>query len=116
MATWGMSQELPRNVGIARARELSFSGRFFSPAEIHSRGLVNRICSADNLLDEALAVAAEIASNDAATLSGMRGLINDGWQSSRAEGLQLEYQRARPHNDALDYGQMEGRPVQLRKR
>ncbi len=116
LSTWGMSQKLARIVGINRARELSLSGNFFTANDALNWGLVNKVFSAETLVSEALKVAAQIASNDATAVAGMRGLINDGWRATLDAGLQLEYQRSRPHNDALDYSLMEERLNQVRKR
>ncbi len=57
------TQQLPRAVGLRRAKELVLTGRPFSADEACAWGLVNRVCEPDALLDEALESARAIASN-----------------------------------------------------
>jgi enoyl-CoA hydratase/carnithine racemase len=57
---------LPRVVGIAQAMEWSLSGRIFDAAEALSGGLVSRVVPHENLYDEALKMAHEIADNTSA--------------------------------------------------
>jgi len=59
----GTSWHLPRLIGPGRAAEIAFTGRFVEAEEAERIGLVNRIVPAETLLDETLAMAAEIATN-----------------------------------------------------
>jgi enoyl-CoA hydratase len=52
---------LPEAVGMARAREMLFTGRVYTGAEAVGIGLVNDVFPAGTLLDEVLAVAGRIA-------------------------------------------------------
>ena len=54
---------LPRIVGYARAAEIAFTGKTLKADECLELGLVNHVVPADQLLDEARAIAGEIASN-----------------------------------------------------
>ncbi len=56
---------LPRIVGIAKALELSFSGRVLGAAELKEAGLVSQVVAPDDLLPTAYAIAREIADNTA---------------------------------------------------
>ena len=56
---------LPRLVGISQAAEWCYSGRVFPAREAADGGLVRSIHSADDLLDDARAIAADIAENSA---------------------------------------------------
>jgi enoyl-CoA hydratase len=40
---WGLSQKLPRLIGIGRAKELSFTGNFIGAEQALAWGLVNRV-------------------------------------------------------------------------
>lgn len=59
----GGTQNLPRVVGIARAKEIVLTGRPFDAEEALSWGVVNRVCEDAQLLDDALATADQIAAN-----------------------------------------------------
>src|SRR5580698_8307198 len=57
----GGTQRLPRLIGASRAKELIMSGRQVPSAEALALGLVNRVAAPDEVLDAALAWAAEFA-------------------------------------------------------
>jgi enoyl-CoA hydratase/carnithine racemase len=59
----GTSWTLTRLVGPGRAAEIAYTGRFVGAEEAERIGLINRVVPADQLLDEAHALAAQIASN-----------------------------------------------------
>jgi enoyl-CoA hydratase/carnithine racemase len=59
----GVSWSLPRVVGLGRAAEIMLTGRFVDAEEAERIGLVNRVAAADELLDEAFALAELIARN-----------------------------------------------------
>ncbi len=53
----------PRIVGMAKACEVIFTGKLYSGEEAFALGLVNRVAPPEKVMDEALALAREIASN-----------------------------------------------------
>jgi enoyl-CoA hydratase/carnithine racemase len=59
----GVSWLLPRLIGAGRSHELLLTGRLVDAAEADRIGLVNRVVPDGELLDAALATAAEIAAN-----------------------------------------------------
>lgn len=59
----GATQNLPRAVGLPRAREIILSAAPFSADEAASWGLVNRLCEPETLMQEVLATASKIAGN-----------------------------------------------------
>jgi enoyl-CoA hydratase len=61
---WGLSVLLPQAIGLRRAREMSLTGNFMNADEALRCGLVNRIVVEDELMSEALSVAADIVSTD----------------------------------------------------
>jgi enoyl-CoA hydratase len=62
-ADMGVSHLLPRIVGLGHASELMLTGRLVDAEEAARIGLANRVVPAGALLDEAAALAAEIARN-----------------------------------------------------
>jgi enoyl-CoA hydratase len=59
----GVSWLLPRLIGASRAWELMLTGRIIDAARADQIGLVSQVVPDDQLLDAALAVAAEISAN-----------------------------------------------------
>ena len=88
--SWGLTQVLPRRIGEARARQMSFTGAFVDAETALAWGLVNEVVPADALLGRAKAIAAEIAGTDRATLDRIRGLYRDGAGLPLTDGLALE--------------------------
>ncbi len=54
---------LPRMVGYAKAAEIAFTGRTLTASQAKEYGIVNTVVPADQLIEEATALAAEIAAN-----------------------------------------------------
>lgn len=75
---WGLSQRLPRLIGIARAKEISFTGNAIDAARACEWGLVNRVVEPDRLLPVCATVAAEMASCVPHVLKGYKRLIDEG--------------------------------------
>jgi enoyl-CoA hydratase/carnithine racemase len=66
-------------VGIAKAREIFFTGRVYDAAQAESMGLVNHVLPADQLLPFTLRMAREIADNAPLSLAGFKTIFNQ-WQ------------------------------------
>ncbi|MBN1883535.1 MAG: enoyl-CoA hydratase [Deltaproteobacteria bacterium] len=86
----GMTQILPRLVGAARARDISFTGRFIGATEAYDMGLVSRVVPDDVLMDEALSAAAQMRLCPKDALREIKNLINRGLELPLGEGLLLE--------------------------
>lgn len=54
MPGMGGTQNLPRAVGLRRAKEILFTGSSFSAKEAYSWGIINKLCEPDNLIEETL--------------------------------------------------------------
>ena len=113
---WGITQKLPRIVGINRAREISFTGNYFSADQALEWGLVNRVCDDSDLVPQALATARQIAETLPEALTEVRHMINAGWDTTLADGLALEGRRSKTFNDQVDFVQMSARLEQLKSR
>ena len=88
---WGMTQRLPRRVGVARAKDLMFSSRLVKADEALQMGLVDRVCAVDSLTDEVNAYAQLIAENSPYSHQICKSIIEatDGLRIH--EGLDYEY-------------------------
>jgi 2-(1,2-epoxy-1,2-dihydrophenyl)acetyl-CoA isomerase len=91
------SHFLPRIIGIGHAMELMLSGRIIDGAEGARIGLVNRVVPQDQLLDEAVEIAAEIAFNPTESLHGIKRLA---WQNLEETDLAVVQQREREESAA----------------
>lgn len=75
--TWGMSQTLPRAVGLRRAKELSFTARTFSGAQAAEWGIANQAFESVEALDQGLAdTIARISGNSMAAVAAMKDLYS----------------------------------------
>jgi len=90
MPGMGGTQRLPRAVGKAKAMDWCLTGRMIDADEAERAGLVARVVPADRLEDEALAVAAKIASFSLPVVLKIKEAINRAYESSLAEGLLSE--------------------------
>lgn len=87
---WGLSQRLPRLIGIARAKELSFSGNKIGAQLSYEWGLVNRVVKPEELLDTAIALATDMASCVPQVLMQYKILIDQGYGMTFGDGISYE--------------------------
>ncbi|XOV83082.1 MAG: enoyl-CoA hydratase [bacterium] len=97
---WGLSQRLPRLIGINRAKELSLTGNYLDAQTAYAWGLVNRVVPADELLPTCEALARDIVSTDPATRGEIRRIMDAGWAGSLGDGLALELEASRAHSQS----------------
>lgn len=88
--TWGMSQRLPKRVGLLKAKELMFSGRVVGGSEAAEIGLANQCVPDAELLDAAVAMARGFLENSWFTLRANKMLVNQGLSYTHADGLKFE--------------------------
>jgi enoyl-CoA hydratase len=86
----GGTQRLPRAVGKAKAMELVLTGRMMDAQEAERSGLVSRVVASDRLLDEALAVAAQIAEFSLPSLMMAKEAVNRAYEAPLGEGMLFE--------------------------
>lgn len=113
---WGLSQRLPRLIGINRAKELSLTGNYLSAEKACDWGLVNRVVAPDALLAEARALATDITSTDRATRSTIKRIIDEGWQTDLATGLEIEREASREQGFSMDAVRARRKDIQARAR
>ncbi|WP_238366908.1 enoyl-CoA hydratase/isomerase family protein [Mesobacterium pallidum] len=87
----GVSYLLPRAIGTTRAAEMMLTGRMVEAAEAERIGLIQRITAPDALMDEAQAMAGQIAQNGSLnTWLTKRGMWANLEAGSLAAALELE--------------------------
>lgn len=89
--TWGMSQRLPRLVGLARARELSYTARTFTGAEAVAMGLAVRSVPLAELDDAVTLLADQLATNSAGSIAAYKDLYAAAGERHLGDGLAYEY-------------------------
>jgi len=87
---FGGTQRLPRLVGKNMAKEMIFTGKMISAAEAHAVGLVNTVCSQDQLMAEVMKTAATMASKGRASLRSAKQAINSGMDVDLKTGCRIE--------------------------
>lgn len=113
---WGLSQRLPRLIGMARAKQLSFSGDFCDAATAERWGLVNQVVEHDELLPTAIALAATIAANDRRAVRNLKRLYDAGALVSMEEGLALERVHSNEHMASVTPQDIADRRAQVQAR
>jgi Enoyl-CoA hydratase/carnithine racemase len=86
----GGSQRLTRFVGKSKSMEMNLTGRFMDAAEAERSGLVSRIVPTDQVVDEAVAVAAKIAEKSAIAVMATKEAVNRAYETTLAEGVRFE--------------------------
>ncbi len=86
----GGTQRLPRIVGVAKAKELIFTGRRVDAAEALDIGLVNQVAAPDKLMDACLNMAAMIAETGPIAVEMAKYAIDKGIETDLATGLAIE--------------------------
>jgi enoyl-CoA hydratase/carnithine racemase len=86
-ATWS----LPPIVGVAKAKEILFTGRVVEAAEALEIGLINQLVTDGPVADAAVAMAAMIAANPEDGVQGIKQLVNGLAGRSHQAGYEAEF-------------------------
>ncbi|RMG58052.1 MAG: enoyl-CoA hydratase/isomerase family protein [Bacteroidetes bacterium] len=100
---WGMTQRLPRLVGLRKAKEMSFAAQAITGEEAARLGLVNRAVASEELETTVAEFCTAICANSAQTIAAMKQLYHQGWQGTLARGLQGELDWETPVSDRGDF-------------
>ena len=76
---------LPRRVGLARAKELIFSGRMLSADEALSIDMIERVTEPDALISDAIAFAATMTVGSGDALALAKSIMNQSLESTAEE-------------------------------
>jgi len=91
---WGLSQKLPRLIGLSRAREIAFTGAPVFAQQAYEWGLVNHVVAAEELLPRAVKMAQDMCACVPQVLRQYQTLIQDGYSMSLSDALEWEEARA----------------------
>jgi enoyl-CoA hydratase/carnithine racemase len=98
-----MSFFLPRIVGFSRACDLIYTSRFVDAGEAYRIGLLDRLVSAEKLLEESLELANQIAFWPPVAMQATRRVLQQSMASTleeqlRNESFGLNLARRAPHD------------------
>ncbi|MGI8407739.1 MAG: enoyl-CoA hydratase/isomerase family protein [Actinomycetota bacterium] len=88
----GGTQRLTRIVGVGRAKELIYIGRFIGAKEAHNICLVNEVVPPEQVYDRAVELASGFARGPSVALQAAKDAIGYGADVDMATGLLLERQ------------------------
>ena len=81
---------MPRKIGLAKARELAYTGELISAEEAYRLGLVNRVCKTGAERAEAEELAQRIASRAPVAVQLHKVMLDAGLDSSLEAALNFE--------------------------
>ncbi len=101
----GGTQNLPRACGVRRAKEIILTGEPFTAEQAYEWGIVNKLSGDDDLLDDTMATALQIAANAPIAVRQAKKSINMATQVDLKTGYAFEieaYQKMVPTEDRLE--------------
>lgn len=101
----GGTQNLPRAVGVRRAKEIVLTGLPFSAGDALEWGMVNKVCGKQILMDEVLTTARRIAANAPIAVRQAKKSVGVATQLDLKTGYDFEieaYNRMIPTEDRLE--------------
>ncbi len=91
---WGLTQRLPRRVGVAKAKEMMLTGRLYTGEEAVAMGLAN-LCVPDNRFDEEVErLARAILENSWLSSRTSKRLVDETDGMSLPDGLRYEIEHS----------------------
>jgi enoyl-CoA hydratase/carnithine racemase len=103
-ADMGACNILPRIIGSGRAAELLYTGRSMSAEEGERWGFFNRLCEPAQLLEQAQALARELASGPTFAHAMTKACIHQEWSMGIDESIEAEAQAQALCMQTRDYG------------
>jgi enoyl-CoA hydratase/carnithine racemase len=83
---------LPRVIGQGRAAELLYTGRSMDGVEAERWGFINRLCSPENLLEDAQALAATLAGGPTFAHAMTKKMLHQEWDMGVDQAIDAEAQ------------------------
>jgi enoyl-CoA hydratase/carnithine racemase len=103
-ADMGACNILPRIVGAGRAAELLYTGRAMAGEEAERWGFFNRLSPPDRLLEDAQALARELAAGPAFAHAMTKRCLHQEWSMGIDEAIEAEAQAQAICMQTKDFG------------
>jgi enoyl-CoA hydratase/carnithine racemase len=103
-ADMGACALLPRIIGQGRASELLYTGRFMAGEEAERWGFYNRLAEPATLLDDATALAREIAEGPTFAHAMTKRMLHQEWAMGVDEAIEAEAQAQALCMQTRDFG------------
>ncbi len=87
---WGLSVELPRSVGVRRARQMSLTGNYVDAEQALAWGLVNEVVPHDELVSRAQQLGRDVAELAPPAAAAMKRLYWAATSVAPSDGLTVE--------------------------
>jgi enoyl-CoA hydratase len=113
---WGLSQRLPRRIGMVRAKEISLTGNFITAEQANEWGLVNRVVAPEDLLPVCRQLGKDMLSCQPEALRGVKRLIDEGAGMNLADAMRWENQVATESAAAMSADRMATSRESVQKR
>jgi enoyl-CoA hydratase len=89
----GGSQRLPRLIGMAKAKELMFTGDTIDAAAALSIGLVNEVVPKEALMERAMKLAGKLAAKPPLTIGNLKASMHNVFNMDLDMGLKMELEK-----------------------
>ena len=86
----GGTQRLTRFIGKSKSMDMCLTGRMMDATEAESIGLVSRVLSSDNFIDEVFTMAKEVANKSLVATMMTKEMVNRAYETTLAEGVRFE--------------------------
>lgn len=81
----GGARNLPKLVGVGKALDMILTGKIVGAEEAEKIGLVDRVIPHEKLMEEAMAFAAQVATNPYLSVRYAKQLVKHYWNSNRTD-------------------------------
>lgn len=87
---WGGTQNMPKQIGTARAKEMIFTGKMIDAQTAYDWGLVNLVTSQEMLISEATKTAGKIMANGLIAVGQSKESVDRGAAMSKEDAYAFE--------------------------